>query len=280
MLFRSANGELSYVPDLSALVPSVAQAQQGTLSGVFGDRANPTTEKALSPLEVEKGKKGASSSMEAGGDWVPKGFGAVDKDARDAAAGPYSSMQNGGDAIPKSCRFASSSLAADARRRETGEENHDVLSGSVAAAIAVTVEDSLFFTEADDDAMAQSQLREEVTLEASATTPVRFEEGLFFTQEHYAEMAQSVPLKEVEVGEKAAATYGVNTTRDGTPAGLNRALNNDAGDGDEDAGVDRMDELEAEMNAAFVKELAGDGDDDGKVVDEAQPERNGNGWLR
>ena len=114
-------------------------------------------------------------------------------------------------------------------------------------------------------------------------------------------MAQSVRLKKFEVGAEVAGTYGVGTTRDGTPAGLGSALHKDgdvgvdgtdeleaeinalfdeelAAGGDIDA--DGMDELEAEMNAAFEKEFAGDGDDDGEVVEEAQPERNGKGWLR
>lgn len=72
------------------------------------------------------------------------------------------------------------------------EENLDATSGEAPAATAVTVEHSLFFTEADDAAMAQSQLRKEVAPETSATTPVRDKEGLFFTEEDNAEVAQSV----------------------------------------------------------------------------------------
>ena len=96
LAFRAANGELQYALDVSAPVPSVAQTQQGTLSGLWEDLANPTTEKAVLPSEVEKGKRGPFSSMEAGGDRIRKGFGAVDKNGGDAAAGPFSSIHNAG----------------------------------------------------------------------------------------------------------------------------------------------------------------------------------------
>lgn len=277
LTFRAANGELLYAPDVNAPVPSVAQAQPGTLAGVLRDLANPTTEKAALLSEVEKGKKSPISSMEAGGDWVPKEFGGVDENAGDAAADPFSSMQSGGDAIPKGFRIASPSFSTNVWRK-TGEENIYAIPGEASAATPLTVKDSLFFTESSDAAMAHTQLREKVASDTSGTTPLRDEEGLFFTVEDDAEMAQSVQLKEVGIVEEAAC--GVGTTRDRTSAGLGSALNKDAGGRDGDIDEDGMDELEAEMNAAFEKELAGDGDDGGDVVEEVLPERNRNGWLR
>ena len=205
LAFRATNCELPCAPDTSAPVPSVAQAQQRTLSGVFGDLANPTAEQAVLPSEVEKGKNGQLSSMEAGGDWVPKGFYAVDLNAGEAVAGPFSSMHNGGYAI-----FKGFDLAIDANAASTHGSHALVGAASASsmgapAAASIIDDDSLFFTEKDDAEMIQNKVNKKAAAVTAAMTSARDEEGLFFTEEDDAEMAQSVQLKEVRAGEEAAA---------------------------------------------------------------------------
>lgn len=79
-----------------------------------------------------------------------------------------------------------------------------------------------------------------------------------------------------------AATHGVGHM-DAITSASGHALHEkvevvDCPDGGVNAGG--IDALEAEMNAAFEKELAEDGDGDGEVAEEVQPARNGKGWLR
>lgn len=105
----------------------------------------------------EKSKQGPFSSMEAGGDCVPKGFGtAVVESGGEARDGPLLKMKSGGDVIPVGFGLDSLSFVADTEETQPLGEHTNVTSVEALAATTITDENSPSFTEADDAAMDQS----------------------------------------------------------------------------------------------------------------------------